>query len=199
MHDGPTITAAALKPLLHYSNRLELEAAIEAMLAELDQRDGDIDLEDGEHSSPHIDACGRELHCISLSDECPQDDANGGDRAWQEWDARDPKARRRALHEPIGGFASHEDDEEDDAPEDDDPREEEADREAVTWPEYPARQPDTLAHPDALDDQEPDGQHIWEVHRERIRATRCRYNPRAYNPHQLADLNGWRVIKGGRA
>lgn len=46
MLEGQTITAAALKPLLRYSDRLELEAAVEAIIAELDQRDPDPDLED---------------------------------------------------------------------------------------------------------------------------------------------------------
>ena len=205
MLEGQTITAAALKPLLHYSDRLELEAAVEAIIAELDQRDPDPDLEDGEHLSAHVDAFGRELHYHTLADQVPEDDADGGDRAWQEWDARAPKARRHAQHEPIGGFASREDDEDDDAleqddePEDDGTAEAEPDREGMTYPEYHDRQPDTLCHPDAGDDQEPDGQEIWNAHRRRIRRTRCRHTPTAPHPYQLMDRNGWRVIKGGWA
>lgn len=180
-------------------DRRAIEEAVEGFIALLDMSDPDPDLEDGEHSSPHIDACGREIHSRTLADIKPGGDPDGDDRAWQEWDARDPAARRRARHEPIGTFTSNEDDEDDDAQEDDDPREAEPDQEQVTWPEYPDRQPDNLAHPEALDDQEPDGQDIRNLYRDRIRATRCRATPRGYNPYQLLGRTAWHVNTGATA
>jgi hypothetical protein len=81
--------------------RLQIEAVVEALIASLDTRDGDFDLEDSEASETAISRCGRMLHVRSLADHAPGYDQGESECAWQEWDQRDLE-KRRDTHEPVG-------------------------------------------------------------------------------------------------
>lgn len=95
--------------------RLQIEAVVEALIASLDTRDGDLDLEDSEASETAISRCGRMLHVRSLADHAPGYDQGESECAWQEWDQRDLK-KRQETHEPVGANTAwdSEDDEVDD-------------------------------------------------------------------------------------
>ena len=113
--DGPG-AAARFQRMIDALPRQQIETVVEALIASLDARDGDVDLEDSEASETAISRCGRMLHVRTLADHVPGDDDGESEPAWQEWDKRDAKNRRRALHEPVGANTAwgSEDDEEDD-------------------------------------------------------------------------------------
>ncbi len=99
--DGPG-AAARFRRLIAKLPRFQIETLVEALIASLDARDGDLDLEDSEAGETAIDRCGRMLHVRTLADHVPGDDDGESEHAWQEWDQRDAKQLRRHLHEPVG-------------------------------------------------------------------------------------------------
>lgn len=157
----------------------EVGDQIEALIAFMDEMAGDPDLEDSEACEGEIDATGRSLTCRTLADETENDSADNGDRAWQEWDARNAKARRHAMHEPVGLATTEEDDEDDDPAGGDvvdEPHDAEEDHgaeeagEEGTWPEGEDAYGALRTYGDG---QEDDGIHVRNIYRDRIRRRRC--------------------------
>lgn len=173
IHPPSERRVARLLATVALCERGAIEDAVEGLIALLDARDGDIDLEDSEAGETCIDDRGRRRDYHSLDQHRPADDDDAGDGAWQEWDSRDPRARRRGLYEPVGAPGGHEDDEEDDDDTacDDVPIDGDTDREAGSWCEQAERASGILQVWD--DDGEDDAPELRRRHRNRVRATRC--------------------------
>ena len=114
--NAPPRRTAAIIRMVKAFERKEIEAAIDGLIAVLDARDGDSDIEDSEAGETAINRCGRMLHVRTLADHFPGDDDGESECAWQEWDQRDQVKLRRQLHEPVGANTAwgSEDDEEGD-------------------------------------------------------------------------------------
>ena len=218
--DGPG-AAARFQRMIDALPRQQIETVVEALIASLDARDGDIDLEDSEASETAISQCGRMLHVRTLADHVPGDDDGESEPAWQEWDKRDAKNRRRALHEPVGantacGSEDDEDDDEDTCQAGDDgcapfmtfdgPRLGSAyecsdregiddDREAGSWPEEV-----TQAVLRSYDDDDRDigsEASAYAAHCDRIQRTRCELRSNSYLPRRVMPPLPWTLGRRG--
>jgi hypothetical protein len=170
IHPPSERRVARLLATVALCERGAIEEAVEGLIALLDARDGDIDLEDSEAGQTCIDDRGRHLTYRTLAEHRPSDDADAIDGAWVEWESRHPRAQRRALHELMG----------DGAHEDDEPNGDEADG---TW----GAEDEFMTHAGSgpgCDLADPGGDaagkadeagvvDLLERHRDRIRASRC--------------------------
>ena len=151
-------------------DREQVEFVVESLIAALDARDGDLDLEDSEASEWQVNDRGRRLDYHTIGQHRGDDDADACDRAWIEWDGREPAARRRAQHELLG----------DGVHEDDEPSGDEFDGSWRAEDEFMTHAGSgpgcDLADPggDAVgEDDEAGVVDLLERHRDRIRASRC--------------------------
>ena len=150
-------------------DRAQVEYVVESLIAVLDARDGDVDLEDSEASEWQVNDRGRRLDYHIIGQHRGDDDPDTCDRAWIEWDGREPFARRRALHELLG----------DGAHEDDEPNGDECDGSWHAEDEFMAHEAAgpgcDLSDPGGCavgEDDEPGCLELFEYHRVRLRAAR---------------------------
>lgn len=104
----------------------EVGALVEALIAELDRRDPDCDLEDGDPCSTHVDARGNYLFAKDDASKPAEDDEHDGteaDNGYAEWTSLHGNIRRagRVDGKVADSWASYvpEDAEDDDPREDD--------------------------------------------------------------------------------
>jgi len=103
--------------------REEVAAIVEQLIAELDTRDGDPDIElSGDEQDvgwPERPGMGNPPFTAPVDSEDCEPGGDEKDIAWTEWHKRGPSRQRSASHETVGSMDS-EDEEEDDADEEDD-------------------------------------------------------------------------------
>ena len=107
----------------------EVAVIVEQLIAVLDERDGDPDIElSGDEQDggwPERPGMGNPPFTAPVDSEDCEPGGDEQDIAWTEWHKRDPQRQRMATYEVVGAPAAEEDDEEDD------PGEENGDHELV--------------------------------------------------------------------
>ena len=197
--------------LIALVERDEIEATVSALIAELDLRDGDPDLEDlhdadleftgDEEDMAWLEVAGMGMPAPGKNED---DEPIGDERdvSWTEWHQRDRRAYRHP-HEKVGSPVASEDDEDGDPAsgiEDDplgcDPEEDlggEERGEVSAWPEKgDGAQPINMLGGIARDDEddEPDGEHIRRPYRNAIRRNHCRPTRDLNRPYRLIERTG---------